>query len=63
MLRGGIYFPSRQLVFNGTAGMSTECIQLVGRRLSFSGNASVNNTCPEGEGAQAFQATFVRLVG
>jgi Flp pilus assembly protein TadG len=63
MLRGGIYFPNRQLVFNGTAGMSTECIQLVGRRLAFSGNASVNNSCPAGEGAEAFQATFVRLVG
>ena len=63
MLRGGLYFPNRQLSFNGTAGMSTECIQLVARRLSISGNASINNTCPAGEGSQAFQATFVRLVG
>jgi Flp pilus assembly protein TadG len=61
--RGGFYFPNRQLVFNGTAGMSTECVQLVGRRLSFSGNASINNNCPSGSGSQAFQATFVRLVG
>jgi Flp pilus assembly protein TadG len=62
-LRGAIYFPNRQLRFNGTAGMSTECVQLVARRLSFGGNASINNNCPSGGGAQAFQATFVRLVG
>lgn len=62
-LRGGIYFPNRQLVFNGTAGMSTQCVQLVARRLSFSGNSNISNTCPSGSGSQAFEATFVRLVG
>ena len=62
-MRGGFYFPNRQLTFNGTAGMSTECIQLVARRLAFTGNANITNSCPSGSGSQAFDATFVRLVG
>jgi Flp pilus assembly protein TadG len=62
-LRGGFYFPNRQLVFNGSAGMSTECIQLVARRLSFSGNSSISNNCPSGSGSDAFEAAFIRLVG
>lgn len=61
-LEGGFYFPRQQLTFNGTTGMRTECIQLVARRLRFTGNASVQNTCPE-NGADSFDATFVRLVG
>ena len=62
-LRGGWYFPNRQLIFNGTTGMSTECVQLVARRLGFSGNSAINNQCPSGSGSRAFEATFVRLVG
>ena len=60
---GGFYFPSRQLTFNGNTGMRTQCLQLVARRLVFSGNSSVQNECPEEGGAEAFDATFVRLVG
>ena len=59
---GGFYFPSRQLTFNGNTGMQTECLQLVARRLVFSGNSSVQNDCPSEGGAEAFDATFVRLV-
>lgn len=62
-LRGAFYFPKRELVFNGTAGMRTECIQMVAQRLSFSGNAAINNQCPAGSGSNAFQATRIRLVG
>lgn len=61
--RGAFYFPNRELVFNGTAGMQTECVQMVGRRLGFSGNATINNSCPANSGSQAFDATFIRLVG
>jgi Flp pilus assembly protein TadG len=61
--RGAFYFPNRELVFNGTAGMSTACVQLVGRRLGFSGNAAISNTCPEGSASQGFEHKTVRLVG
>jgi len=61
-LRGAFYFPSRELLFNGTAGMQTECVQMVARRLSFSGNAEISNRCPTGSGSRSFQAIRVRLV-
>jgi hypothetical protein len=61
-LEGGLYFPSRQLNFNGNTGLTTKCLQLVARRLNFSGNSSVQNDCPTNGGGRAFDATFVRLV-
>jgi hypothetical protein len=62
IFEGGLYFPSRQLTFNGNTGLTTRCIQLVARRLIFSGNSSVQNDCPATGGAKAFDANFVRLV-
>jgi Flp pilus assembly protein TadG len=59
---GGFYFPKAYMTFNGTTGMNTQCLQLVARRLSFSGNSSVTNTCPSDTKSGAFDATFVRLV-
>jgi hypothetical protein len=62
-VEGGFYFPSRRLNFNGTTGLTTRCIQMVAKQLVFSGNASVQNICPETGGGKSFKATFVRLVG
>ncbi|HEX8622375.1 MAG TPA: pilus assembly protein TadG-related protein [Allosphingosinicella sp.] len=59
---GAFYFPKAYMTFNGTTGMKTECLQLVGRRLTFSGNSHVANTCPADGKAGDFAATFVRLV-
>jgi hypothetical protein len=61
-MEGGLYFPSRQLTFNGNTGLQTRCIQLVARRLVFSGNSSVQNDCPTSGGGRSFDANFVRLV-
>jgi Flp pilus assembly protein TadG len=61
-LRGSWYFPSRTLVFNGTAGMNTQCMQLIGRRLAFGGNSRITNTCPANSGSDGWDAIFVRLV-
>jgi Flp pilus assembly protein TadG len=60
---GGFYFPKADLTFNGNTGMHTECIQMVARRLIFSGNSSVTNTCPTDGTGSAFDAIFVKLVG
>ena len=60
--RGGFYFPSREIRFNGTAGMQTECIQMVARRLDLRGNSEIQNSCPANSGAKAFDALVVRLV-
>jgi hypothetical protein len=62
VIEGGLYFPSRQLNFNGNTGLTTRCLQLVARRLNFSGNSSVQNNCPTDGGGRAFDATMVRLV-
>jgi hypothetical protein len=60
--QGGLYFPSRQLTFNGNTGMHPECLQLVALTLVFSGNSSIQNSCPADSGAHDFNAMFVRLV-
>lgn len=61
-LQGAIYMPSREVQFTGTSGMSTNCLQLVSRRVILSGNSAINNSCPSGSGAKAFDGTRVRLV-
>lgn len=60
--QGGIYFPSRELTFNGNTGMTTTCLQLVAYQLVFSGNSNIQNSCPANSGAHAFDAVFVKLV-
>ena len=61
-LQGAFYFPSQQVHFNGTAGMSTNCLQLVARRVYYSGNMHISNSCPANSGAADFTGKKVRLV-
>lgn len=42
--------------------MNINCIQLVAWQVGFSGNSTVNNVCPSGQGAKAFAGYAVRLV-
>jgi hypothetical protein len=60
--QGSFYFPSQEMVFNGTAGMTTNCLQLVSRRVTYSGNLNISNSCPANSGASAFTGKKVRLV-
>lgn len=59
---GAFYFPKQELEFTGSTGMNTNCLQLVGRRVKFSGNSSITNSCPGGSGAASFEGKRVRLV-
>jgi len=61
-LQGAAYFPSQQLTFNGTSGMTTNCLQLVARDVSYSGNMNISNTCDATSGAHDFTGKRVRLV-
>lgn len=61
-LQGAIYFPSSTIDFLGTTGMNSACIQLVARQLTFSGNSTITNVCPAGQGSKAFAGYTVRLV-
>jgi Flp pilus assembly protein TadG len=59
---GAFYFPRQQLEFTGTTGMNTNCLQMVSRRVVFTGNSAISNTCPGGSGAMSFDGKRVRLV-
>jgi Flp pilus assembly protein TadG len=61
-LQGALYFPNQDLTLTGNAGMSSNCLQMVGRTLTFSGNVSIHNVCPANSGASAFKGQKVRLV-
>lgn len=61
-LEGAFYFPSQQLQFNGTAGMTTDCFQMVARRVYYSGNMHISNHCDADSGSGAFDGKRVRLV-
>ena len=62
VFEGAFYFPKQQVYFNGTSGMNTNCVQMVARRVRFSGNTSITNTCPTGGGSKAFDGSSIRLV-
>ena len=59
---GAFYFPKQELEFTGATGMNSNCLQLVSRRVKFSGNSAISNTCPIGSGASSFDGRRVRLV-
>lgn len=62
-INGALYFPNSYFEYLGNAQTSVTCIQLVARRLNFTGNGTVQNSCPSGTGRNNFEATYVRLVG
>lgn len=62
-LQGAFYFPSQGMEFNGTTGMRTECVQIAARRVTFIGNSTITNRCPNDSGARAFSGLRVFLVG
>ncbi|HKR18464.1 pilus assembly protein TadG-related protein [Rhizorhapis sp.] len=63
ILEGAIYVPSQAVEFSGTSGMNTKCLQIVSRKVKFTGNNNITNQCDEDSGADSFTGTRVRLVG
>jgi Flp pilus assembly protein TadG len=64
-MTGAMYFPSSDVTFNGNAGFTANCFQLIGRMLTFRGGAEINNNpaaCAVLGGDPDFQLQFVRLV-
>ncbi|MDQ3080006.1 MAG: Tad domain-containing protein [Pseudomonadota bacterium] len=43
IVTGALYFPSRELEYNGSGTTSATCTMFVARRLNFSGNSSTSN--------------------
>ena len=60
--QGAFYFPKADLTFTGSAGMNTNCMQIVAKDVTFTGNSAINNTCPAGSGSGSFKGQKVRLV-
>lgn len=62
--QGALYFPQAALTFTGNSGMQTNCMQLVARRVTFTGSSAVSNVCPANSESGSFTGTSgVRLVG
>lgn len=61
--QGAFYFPKQELEVLGNAGMNTACMQMVARRVKFTGNSAISNVCPASSGAGSFKGQHVRLVG
>ena len=60
-MEGALYFPSQDMTLAGHSSMASTCIQLVARRLTFTGTTTINNSCDSG-GADRFDVKWVRLV-
>ena len=60
--KGAFYFPNQQVGFNGNGGLSTDCFQLVSRRVDFKGNMKIKNDCKSTDPYQPFTGRHVRLV-
>jgi Flp pilus assembly protein TadG len=61
-IEGALYFPRADLTFNGTAGMNTDCMQIVSWKVKFTGNSGISNSCPSWSGASSFTGKKIRMV-
>ena len=62
VFNGAFYFPKQQVGFNGNGGLTTDCFQLVSRRVDFKGNMKIKNNCSVTGGKHSFAGFHVRLV-
>ncbi|MXO95685.1 hypothetical protein GRI34_04525 [Erythrobacter aquimaris] len=59
---GGIYAPTNHVEFSGNSSMTTDCLQIVSKFITFTGNTNVTNNCPAGRGVASFNGgEFLRL--
>ena len=61
-LQGAFYFLQQIISMSGNSGLTTDCLQIVSKRVTFTGNTKIANTCPPGSGTDDFRGTVVRLV-
>jgi Flp pilus assembly protein TadG len=60
-LGGAVYFPTGAVDFAGGAGTSTNCTQIIGNTITFTGNSGVAINCA-GYGVKPLSPTGVRLL-
>ena len=61
-LEGAFYFPRADFTYNGNAGMTTTCLQIVTKRVQFTGSSAISNVCPDHPEWAGFQGKRIRLV-
>ncbi|HEU5067406.1 MAG TPA: pilus assembly protein TadG-related protein [Sphingomicrobium sp.] len=61
-LQGAVYLPNEGVQMDGTAGMNSNCLQLVAWQVKFSGTANITNSCSDGSTGHTFDGYMVRLV-
>ena len=62
VIQGAFYFPNQELQFNGTSGLTYNCLKMVSRRVTFGGTSSIKNNCPANSGVPDITGRHVRLV-
>lgn len=62
VMQGAFYFPAQTLTFIGNSSLNTQCIQIVARQVTFTGNATIQNVCPTNSASKAIAGTQIRLV-
>lgn len=60
--QGAVYMPSQAVQFTGDSGMNTNCLQLVARQVTFTGNNIISNVCPANSGSTSISGIQIRLV-
>ena len=60
---GALYFPNQQVGFNGTSGLITQCAMVVGKRVDFAGNATIQNDTSSCVADKTVKGKVVRLIG
>lgn len=60
---GALYFPNQQVGFSGTSGLITQCAMVVGKRVDFSGNATIQNDKTSCHADKTVSTSVIRLVG
>jgi Flp pilus assembly protein TadG len=61
-LEGAFYFPRADFTYNGNAGMTTTCLQIVTKRVQFTGSSAISNVCPDHPEWAGFTGKRIRLV-
>lgn len=61
-MQGAIYFPTTEVQFSGSSTMDTKCVQIVARRVTFTGNNIIQNVCDPDGASKAIAGTQIRLV-
>ncbi len=61
-MRGALYFPKQALEFNGGAAGVISCLQIVGYKISISGNSEIAGTCDANSGTEKISRVSIDLV-